>query len=333
MSSSHLQGDHLAATLLVACIMAAVAPGTSLAATSMSGGFGQEAITQAWQWIVASQRDLLLQMRHALSVIGDGDTSSGGLVLIALAFGYGVVHALGPGHGKVVITSYALANSDTVRRSIAISFMAALVQAGSAIVVVIAGLMILGHAARKILAFEGTLEMLSGALIALLGIYLIFGRLADHVRRRRAYRQAAPAAADRPTSPLAALSHGACHHAHCVEPKHVAGQWSWRNAWLLALSVGIRPCTGALLLLVFARSQGLLWAGLVGAFAMALGTASTVSALAMAAVGSREWAFRTMVKTPTWSIMLRDAVILLAGFALIWIGTAMALTPAPKSPF
>lgn len=60
----------------------------------------------------------------------------------------------------------------------------------------------------------------------------------------------------------------------------------------IALAVGIRPCTGAILVLVFALSQGLLWAGVFATFAMALGTAITISALAAFAVGSREMAMR-----------------------------------------
>ena len=67
---------------------------------------------------------------------------------------------------------------------------------------------------------------------------------------------------------------------------------SWGKALAIAFSVGIRPCTGAILILVFALSQGLLLAGVFATFAMALGTAITVSVLAALAVGSRELAKR-----------------------------------------
>lgn len=75
-------------------------------------------------------------------------------------------------------------------------------------------------------------------------------------------------------------------------PKDLEGAWSWPKALALAVSVGIRPCTGAILVLLFAISQGLMWAGVMATFAMALGTAITVSALAALAVGSRELATR-----------------------------------------
>src|SRR5690606_1294014 len=83
-----------------------------------------------------------------------------------------------------------------------------------------------------------------------------------------------------------------CGHAHMPDPKQLEGPLSWSKALAIAFSVGIRPCTGAILVLIFALSQGLLMAGVFATFAMALGTAITVSALASLAVGSRELAKR-----------------------------------------
>lgn len=74
------------------------------------------------------------------------------------------------------------------------------------------------------------------------------------------------------------------------EPEDLAGPLSWRRAILMAAAVGIRPCSGAILLLVFALTQGMLWAGILGTFAMALGTAITVGVLAALAVGTRQLA-------------------------------------------
>ena len=245
--------------------------------------------------------------------------------LVSVAFAYGVIHAAGPGHGKAVITSYALANNETVRRSIAVSFMAALVQACTAIAMVLVGTMTFGLTARSLGGLEAQLEVVSGVLIACLGLYLLVSRVWRIVRSRSA-------------QPVAALPSPqaldcSCDHAHFVHPANVAGAWSWRSAWLLAVSVGIRPCTGALLLLVFARSQGLLWAGLLGTVAMAIGTAATVSALATAAVGSREWAVRASRPAPRWSGALVTMIVVVASFFLIAIGAAMALTPPLRRPF
>lgn len=95
------------------------------------------------------------------------------------------------------------------------------------------------------------------------------------------------------------------------DPKDLQGAWSWRKALPLALSIGIRPCTGALLLLVFAMSQGMWWAGVLGTFAMSLGTALTVSVLATLAVSSRNLAVRLSGEGSPWAWRVQA----LAGFA------------------
>jgi nickel/cobalt transporter (NicO) family protein len=73
-------------------------------------------------------------------------------------------------------------------------------------------------------------------------------------------------------------------------PEAVRDNWSLKRALALSFAVGIRPCTGAILVLIFAIGQGLLWAGVVATFAMAIGTAITVSILAALAVTSRDTA-------------------------------------------
>ena len=92
-------------------------------------------------------------------------------------------------------------------------------------------------------------------------------------------------------------------------PKDIEGGWSLRQAAAIVLAVGIRPCTGAILVLVFALTQGMFWAGVASTFAMALGTAITVSALAVFAVGSRETAAR--IAGSAWA----DRVYAAAGLA------------------
>lgn len=92
------------------------------------------------------------------------------------------------------------------------------------------------------------------------------------------------------------------------DPSQLQGPWSWRQAIAIALAVGIRPCTGAILVLIFAISQGLLWAGVFATFAMAIGTAITVSALAALALGSRELAMRLGGgKESVWGSRIRTA--------------------------
>ena len=81
-----------------------------------------------------------------------------------------------------------------------------------------------------------------------------------------------------------------CGHAHLPAAKDLRGDWSFAKAFSLAFAVGIRPCTGAILVLVFANGLGLYWAGIFSTFAMAVGTFITVSVIAAIAVYSKKLA-------------------------------------------
>src|SRR3970282_317648 len=82
--------------------------------------------------------------------------------------------------------------------------------------------------------------------------------------------------------------------------RQLAGPFSWRKVMAVVFSVGIRPCTGAILVLVFALTQGVFWAGVGATFAMAFGTAITVAALATLALGSRELALKLGGSSAAW---------------------------------
>lgn len=118
------------------------------------------------------------------------------------------------------------------------------------------------------------------------------------------------------------------------DPKALEGDLSWSKALAIAFSVGIRPCTGAILVLVFALSQGLLWAGVFATFAMALGTAITVSVLAALAVGSREMAARFGGGDDRWATRVADAAGLLGSTLVLVMGAVFFLgSLQPQSPF
>jgi nickel/cobalt transporter (NicO) family protein len=270
---------------------------------------------QRWgSWLMQQQALAHRELAAAVRRFKSTDPLSAALLLAAISFAYGVLHAAGPGHGKAVISSYVLADGQTVRRGILLSFMAALIQALSALVLVGVLILVLRSTGMQIRAMEAWLETLSWGLVALIGAWLLYYQL-------RALR--APAAArsdahghhrvhDAGHNHAHDHAHDHTHHAHsndhhghahahdaaceaCAHlpaPEQLRGDWSWRRALALAFAVGIRPCTGAILVLVFAIGQGLWWAGVFSTFAMALGTAITVSALAALAVGSRELAKR-----------------------------------------
>jgi ABC-type nickel/cobalt efflux system permease component RcnA len=277
-------------------------------------------MTRAWMWILSEQSRMNREMAAAVKDLKSGDPMRAAGVLILIAFLYGVLHAAGPGHGKAVISSYVLSNEETVRRGIALSFLSALFQALSAILFVGLFAVIMNQTSLEMRANEALLESLSWGFVALVGLWMLYRQLKSVWPAERAMAAIAHPHGHDHTHEHAHHHddrdhvHGPdcrCGHSHMPAPEQLQGTWSWRKALPLALSVGIRPCTGALLLLIFAMSQGMWWAGVLGTFAMAFGTALTVSVLATLAVSSRDLAVRLSGEGSPWAGRVQTA----AGFA------------------
>lgn len=287
-------------------------------------------------WLVVAQEQFYLAMTAALGKLKSDWNAF--WILGGLSFLYGMLHAAGPGHGKVVIGSYMLANERQVRRGIGLSFAAAMMQSVVAVVFVGIAAAILGLSSVAMDGAVAWIDKASYALIALLGLWLIarkvFGWGHSHAHEpdltARAHQRLHDGEAGhallaersrqfefRPTLQPAGVSaqdsygrmpgdahyghnHGdeghdrdhAHHHAHhhVVTPEQTGGDW--REQLGVVVSVGIRPCSGALIVLVFALSQGVLPAGIAAVFLMGLGTAIAVSVLAVMAVSAKGFAAR-----------------------------------------
>jgi ABC-type nickel/cobalt efflux system permease component RcnA len=262
-----------------------------------------------------------------------------------LSFGYGVFHAAGPGHGKAVISAWLLATENELRRGILISFMSAVIQALTAIVLVSVLFLVVASVGSTARNMAGVLESASYALIALLGGYLVWTAM-RMLRPARALSVPAPAMAGVTTRQSMALHdfsgfepmknkavpadhvHGpdcGCGHSHVPAAKDLRGDWSFAKALSLSFAVGIRPCTGAILVLVFANGLGLYWAGVFSTFAMAVGTFITVSVIAAVAVYSKKLAalmMRGNARLLDWfGLGLRFA----GGLAIAFLGTILFL--------
>ncbi len=276
-------------------------------------------VTGFWNWLFATQSDLNRRMAAAVKNMRSDNPLNAALVLIGIAFAYGVLHAAGPGHGKSVISAYVLTNKETVRRGIALSFLSALFQALSAILFVAILALVLRQTKTQMDQTEATVETISWGLVAALGAYLMWRQISPLIGRRTA------AGHDHSHGHAHDHVHDAncgCGHSHMAAPADLQGDWSWKKALPLALSVGIRPCSGAILLLIFALSQGMLWAGVLGTFAMAFGTAITVSVLAALAVSSREWAARASGPDSVWAERIQTGAGLLGASLVFVMGVA-----------
>jgi len=308
---------------------------------------------RVFAWVFDKQQSL--QRTLAVSVRSlKSDPLGGAITLALLSFVYGVLHAVGPGHGKTIISSYVVANEETLRRGVIISFIAAGLQALSAVVLVGVLLIALGASGLQVNAWSNQLESISYAMIALVGLYLLAGQLRGVWRR---WQQHAPVTvvADRDTHGLSDRHHHHVHHDHyhhshkghdhhdhapgeacdhMVDVRQLAGPFSWRKVMAVVFSVGIRPCTGAILVLVFALTQGLFLAGVAATFAMALGTAITVAALATLALGSRELALKLGSANSAWASMVWTTCAIGGAIIILLFGLIMfAASLGPARPF
>lgn len=248
-------------------------------------------------------------------------------LLVGLSFLYGIFHAAGPGHGKAVISSYIVSTGETLRRGLVLSSAAAAMQAGSAITLVLLLTLALRATAVQMADATFRLEAASYVAMAVLGAWLIVrkGRLllSTYASPSLAKPSPALALAGRGWSVrrvLGGMPSGAAHRrdCSCAVPgaDAVARIRDWRGAFGTVVAVGIRPCTGALVVLVFAIAQGLLWAGVLATLAMAAGTAITVGAIAAIAVGAKAAALRLADRLPGIGSRAVAAIELVAAVAV-----------------
>jgi nickel/cobalt transporter (NicO) family protein len=286
------------ATLWRGVMVAGLLAGLPLLALWATGG-----LADLGQWAADGQREAQNSMAGALRHLRAGEPGAM-VALMVLAFSYGVFHAAGPGHGKVLIGGYGVARRVRLGPLAALALASSLAQATTAVVLVYAGILALDWTREHLVGVaEDVMLPLSHGAVALIGLWLAWRGIAG---LRRA------AAAD------AHHHHGHHHHGHhhpahdhhhhhhhddsCAACGHRHGPTldevervtSVRAAAALIAGVAMRPCTGALFLLVLTWQMGIGMAGVIGAYAMGLGTALVTVAVAALSVWAREGALTTL---------------------------------------
>lgn len=237
-------------------------------------------------WATEWQRQVQTSMARGLRALRAGQP--GALIaLLTICFSYGFFHAVGPGHGKVLIGGYALASRATMWRMSIVALLSSLAQGASAILLVFAGVTVLNLTRQQMVGLaENWFADASYVAIALIGLYLFvrgsrkLWRASqdvknDHDHDHHIHDHAEPN-----------FCHD-CGHAHAPDMHQVDAAGTWRELAVLIAGIAIRPCTGALFLLVLTWQMGLVWQGILGVVAMALGTASVTIVTALVAVGLR----------------------------------------------
>jgi nickel/cobalt exporter len=237
--------------------------------------FGLGGMDLISHWAALQQREAQTALAAGLRAVRAGEPGAW-ITLMGVCASYGFFHAAGPGHGKLLIGGYGAAARVTALRLSTLAVISSLAQALTAIMLVGAGALVLGWSrARMTDTAEQVLAPASYGAIAMVGLWLAWRGL----RRVRSVRAAAPVAED-----------GTCHscgHAHGPSVDQVASLTSWWDAVVIVVSIAMRPCTGAVFLLILCFGLGIPLAGIVGAMVMGLGTASVTVLVAILAVGTR----------------------------------------------
>jgi ABC-type nickel/cobalt efflux system permease component RcnA len=245
----------------------------------LSGIVGQAVIIQT-----KLNREITTTLRDAK----DSESFWPGFVIIGLSFAYGVFHAAGPGHGKMITTTYFLSRDAGWKQGVAMGSLIATVQAVTAIVLVggLTLLLNLGPAAitRNGLVLEAVSYALIAGLGALMALRILQGRddCCDHGPSHH-HDHDHHHAHDHSHDHDHHHSHDHHHHGHDHDMRQ-------QSRWQMIASgvvVGLRPCTGSILVLLFTLANGMVLIGIGAAFAMAVGVALTISLIGLAAIGIR----------------------------------------------
>ena len=279
---------------------------------------------QAWPQVMMQsviwQREVNQQMSGLLKAVADNPARAGGSLLI-FSFLYGVLHALGPGHGKIVITTWLATHPSKLKSSIGLTLASSLLQGLVAIALVIVVLTLLQLPTRQLHASSFWLEKGSYVLVGVLGVMLCW-RAIKKLRallRKPTFKRFAPHHVHD--------AHCGCGHQHLPTGAQLQQGDDWRARLMIILSMGMRPCSGAIMVLLFSKVIGVFGWGVISALAMSAGTSITISALALLVHSFRQLAIRLSGnKTPVlwqqigWTTLaLAGGVMLLAAAVVMWV--------------
>jgi len=296
-------------------------------------------------WILAQESGFYRMLTGAIRAAKENGAAA--WVLAGLSFVYGIFHAAGPGHGKAVIASYMLANEKALWRGLVISLCAALMQALVAIGIVGIAALILRATAGEMTEAAHWLEIasytgivaLGAALVVSKGMALLAALRMASMPVKLAFAAPRPEPAGAPRRAFSAEAcdvnhvHGPqCGHFHAPDPQTLDQGFAWKTALLTVLTAGSRPCSGAILVLVFALAQGIFLAGIGATLAMSLGTAVTTGTLAGFAVFAKGLAVRISGASSARALILGRLFEVGAGLTVLVLGLALLMATLAHGP-
>ena len=322
----------IAAAIVLGCALPALAQGPFAVPGAEAPPSEPGFLAGLMRYIMSMQQEYYRAMAGALRAVNLQQSAAAVWGLVSISFLYGVFHAAGPGHGKIVVTSYLLADEREVRRGILLAFLSAFAQALTAILVVGILAVVIGMSSRGTADAVPVIERASFVLIAGVGLWLIW-QAVSRGRRNIHDHHAHGHGHEHEQGPDCGHDHA---HAHMPTPAEIRAAKGWKGMGAMILSIGLRPCSGAILVLLFALTQGAFMVGVLSALVMSVGTAITVAGLAVLTVYSKNLALRlagTVDSPRTQRIEL--GLRLAGGIALLVLGLSLlwgSLT-SPASPF
>lgn len=284
---------------------------------------------QLARWAADGQREAQTALARGLRALRAGEP--GALIaLLSMCFAYGFFHAVGPGHGKILIGGYGVARQVSMARLSVLALVSSLAQAATAVILVYSGVLLFNWSRERMEGLADTLlAALSYGAIALIGAWLAYRGL------RTLWRSFRPTHDHHHTHDHDHAGHDhdhaghghvcdTCGHSHGPSIEEVAKVSSLRDALVLIGAIAIRPCTGALFLLILTWRMDIQVAGILGAFAMGLGTASVTVVVALMAVVFRSGALEALSEGQTARRAL-GAVELIAGVVIAMLALQLLM--------
>ena len=272
--------------------------------------------------------------------------------LIGLSFAYGIFHAAGPGHGKAVISSYMIANEVELRRGVVISFISAFIQGIVAVALVGAAWLVLRGSGITLTQATHAMEIASFVMVIAFGSWLLFRKLRsmisglpkrevvataegpvsmmldwkdnDSAQQSGVYAFGETKARKAGHNFISGMACETCGQSHMPDPSLLGSDtFSIREAWSAIIAVGLRPCSGALLVMTFSLLNGLYLGGVLSVLAMSLGTAITVAILATLAVTAKGTAVRIAGYGSKSSVWIGNTIEILGAVLVICFGALL----------
>lgn len=223
-------------------------------------------------------------------------------LLLGIALFYGFIHALGPGHGKVIMVSYALSNPLKAKQGVLLGGFIAVIHTFSAILLVSILYYILkstysGYSQEP----KRIISLISYGLIAGMGAFLIIKTVFIDILKLQKNNDNLEIKSDEKNNKI-------------------------QNLILPALIIGLIPCEGAVLILIFAISIDSYWLGILLTISMSIGMALTISIIGITAIYSKKGALKLIsVQTGTVKI-ISIAIQFLGAIIILFFGLLLFLS-------